>query len=102
MFHELLYRDPTLGIHLKQLRYELSAFRRDELGNDVAPGFDLAVQIRDVVVVEGEVAAQQRVQQHAYNIIINIRINNIIIDNISVALEIQNFASISLCSLLTK
>ena len=53
MFHELFDGDSSLRIDLKKLRYKLTAFWRDPLGHRVAPGFDLPVEIRDVVVVKG-------------------------------------------------
>ena len=62
MLHELLDGDSSLGIDLEELGDELAAFCGDELGYDVATGLDLPVQIRDVVVVEGQVAAQEGVE----------------------------------------
>ena len=67
VLHELFYGDSSFWIDLKKLRYEFCAFRRDPLGHRVTTRFDLPVQIGDVVVVEGQITAQQRVQQHAYN-----------------------------------
>ena len=62
MLHELFDGDSPLGIDLEELGDELTALGGDKLGHDVPTGLDLPVQIRDVVVIKGQVAAQEGVE----------------------------------------
>ena len=66
MLHKLFHVNSAFGIDLEKLRNELTAFGRDPFGNDVSTGFDFPVQIGNVVVVEGQITAQQSVKQHTF------------------------------------
>ena len=63
---ELLHGDAALGVHLEQVVEQLGALGREPRGHVVLARLDLLVEQVDVVVVEGQVAAEQRVQQHAH------------------------------------
>ena len=66
MLHKLFHVNSAFGIDLEKLRNELTAFGRDPFGNDVSTSFDFPVQIGNVVVVEGQITAQQSVKQHTF------------------------------------
>jgi hypothetical protein len=66
MNKELIDRDSPLRIHLKQLRYQLGAFTGDELRDGVTASLNFAVQVTDVVIVEREEAAEEGIQQYAF------------------------------------
>merc|ERR1719362_2028687 len=66
MVQQALDGDPPLGIRLKHHVQQLQRALGEPGGLLIYSGLDLSVQTSDVLVIEGEEATQQSVQQHTH------------------------------------